>query len=106
LNDDGVKLSLDQKHVEAIEKYNLAISESEGDNEKLPIWLSNRACSLVILEKIDEAIADCVRALTLDPKCVMALIPHSKAYAYKGDIGRATDILRKALELEKDNKGL
>lgn len=106
MNEEAVKLSLDQKHEEALEKYNKAISETKDDDEKLPIFLSNRAHSLVSMDRLDEAIADCERAEKLDPKCVMSYVAHSKAYAYKNKLGQALDLLRKALSKDKENKGL
>merc|ERR1712195_148258 len=106
LNDEAVKFSLDGKHEEALGKYNKAITDTAETDEKLPIFLSNRAHSLVVLERLDEAIADCLRAEKLDPKCVMAYVAHSKACAYKNKLGQALDLLRQALSKEKENKGL
>jgi len=46
------------------------------------------------LEKLDEAIADCTRAVKLLPECVPAYQAHAKAVAYEGKLQQAIDILR------------
>jgi lipopolysaccharide biosynthesis regulator YciM len=71
-----------------------AIMNTKDDDEKLPIFLANRAHALIALDRLDEAIVDCVKACKLDPKCVMASVAHSKAYACKQKIGQAIDILK------------
>lgn len=87
-------------------KYNQAISEVKDDSQLLPIFLANRAHSLLGLDRLDEAIADCERAEKLDPTCVVAYVAHSKALAYKGKLGQAIELVRKALSKDKENKGL
>ena len=94
INEEAVALSGEDKHEEAIEKYTKAIAGSEDASPILPVFLANRAHSLISLEKLDEAIADCSRAQVLEPKCLMAWVAHSKAYAYKGKLGQALDLLR------------
>lgn len=106
MNEEAVKLSLAGQNEEALEKYTKAITESKEDDAVLPIFLSNRAHTLIALERLDEAIVDCARAEKLDPKCVMAFVAHSKAYAYKNKLGQALDLLRQALSKEKEHKGL
>jgi tetratricopeptide (TPR) repeat protein len=87
LNEEAVELSLAGQHEAALEKYNKAIADTTDGDEKLPVFLANRAHSLVSLERLDEAIADCVRAQALDPKCITAYVAHSKAYAYRNKLG-------------------
>ena len=86
-NEEGVKLANTDMHEEALNNYTRAISGSADDSVLLPIFLSNRAHSLIAVDKLDEAIADCSRAVKVDPKCVMAYVAHSKVYAYKGKLG-------------------
>jgi len=93
-NEEGVKLAGTDMHEEALTNYTRAISGSVEDSVLLPIFLSNRAHSLIAVDKLDEAIADCSRAVKSDPKCVMAYVVHSKAYAYKGKLGQALDLMR------------
>jgi tetratricopeptide (TPR) repeat protein len=94
LNEEAVGLAGEDKHEEALEKYTKAIAGSEDDSPILPVFLANRAHSLIGLGKLDEAIADCSRAQVLEPKCVMAWVTHAKAYAYRGKLGQALDLLR------------
>lgn len=106
LNDEGTKLSLAGQHEEALVNYNKAITMSPDDDKLLPAMLANRAHSLVALDRLDEAIADCTRAEALDPKCIMAYSAHSKAYAYRNKLGQALDVLRQALSKDKENAAL
>ena len=87
LNEEGVRLSLAGHFEEAVRNFNEAIKETKDDDEKLPLFLANRAHGLIALDRVDEAITDCEKACKLDPKCVMASVAHSKAYAYKQKIG-------------------
>ena len=93
-NEEGVALAKEDKHDEALEKFSTAISGSADDSVLLPIFLSNRAHSLISLDKLDLAIADCSRAQTVEPKFLMSYVIHSKAYAYKGKLGQALDLLK------------
>jgi len=86
-NEEAVKLANANQHESALTNYGRAISGSTEGDELLPIFLSNRAHSLISLDKLDEAMADCARANKADPKCIMAYIAHSKVYAYKGKLG-------------------
>jgi|TARA_B110001450_G_C17274489_1_gene340874 tetratricopeptide (TPR) repeat protein len=105
-NEEGVKLANNDDHEAALNNYTRAIKDSAEDSVLMPIFLSNRAHSLISLDKLDEAIADCTRAAKCDPKCVMAYVAHSKVYAYKGKLGQALDLLRQALSKDKENKGV
>ena len=105
-NEEAVKLAIADKHEEALTNYGRAISGSADEDELLPIFLANRAHSLIQCDKIDEAIADCTRATKVDPKCIMAYIAHSKAFLYRGKLGQSLDVLRQALSRDKENKGL
>ena len=83
VNEEGVKLSLSGHFDEAVRNFDKAIKDTKDDDAKLPLFLANRAHALIALDRVDEAITDCVKACKLDPKCVMASVAHSKAYAYK-----------------------
>lgn len=79
---------------------------SAEDAASLPAFLTNRALTLISLEKLDEATADCTRAMKLDPKFVPAYDTGAKALAYEGKVQQALDLLRQALSQNKDNAGL
>ena len=93
-NENGVKLANIDMHEEAITEYDKAISGSADDFLLLPIFLCNRANSLTQLDKVDEAIADYVKTVKIDPTCVMAYEGHSNVYANKGKLTQALDLLR------------
>jgi len=93
-NEEAVKLSKADQHESALTNFERAISGSAEGDVLLPIFLANRAHSLMAVGRLDEAIADCVRAIKADPKCLLAYIVHSKVYAYKGKLGQALDILK------------
>ena len=105
-NGAGVELADAGKHADALPHYNKAVAGSAEDAASLPAFLTNRAQTLISLEKLDEATADCTRAMKLDPKFVPAYDTGAKALAYEGKVQQALDLLRQALSQNKDNAGL
>ena len=85
---------MEDKYEEALPKYNQVISETKEDDEKLPLFLSNRAHCLIGMNRLDEAQADCERAIKLDDKCQYAYVTLSKQWAYRQKLGPACDVLR------------
>ena len=90
----AVNLANEGKHADALTKYNAAVSGTAEDAARLPAFLTNRAHTLISLEKLDEAMADCTRAVKLEPKCVPAYLAHAKALSYEGKLQQALDLLR------------
>src|SRR5207302_112018 len=61
--------------------------------------LVGRATSFVAIGQHDQAIADCSRALELDPTFAMAYATRGRARFEKGDLAPAIADLTKALEI-------
>ena len=96
LNEEAVQLAGAGKQAEAAAGFDKAIAAATEAGPGMPVLLTNRAATFIILERLDEAIADCTRAVKLDPKYAGAFLAHSKALAYKGNLQQALDLLRSA----------
>jgi|TARA_B110001450_G_C17542950_1_gene449380 tetratricopeptide (TPR) repeat protein len=96
MNEEAVKLAGEGKAAEAVAVYDKAIAASAEDGAGLAVVLTNRAVVLITLDKLDEAIADCTRAVKRDPKYEGAYQAHSKALACAGKLQQALDLLRSA----------
>ena len=96
MNEEAVKLAGEGKAAEAVAVYDKAIAASAEDGAGLAVVLTNRAVVLITLDKLDEAIADCTRAVKRDPKYEGAYQAHAKALACAGKLQQALDLLRSA----------
>ena len=75
-----------------MEKYNKAI-EDKGD-KATEIDFCNRANAFIEMQELDKAIADCQKAIKINPKYIKAYYRHSKVMCYKNKLPAALDILK------------
>ena len=54
--------------------------------------LCNRALCYLRLKQFDNAIADCTKALKIQPKCVKALYRRARSYGSKNNLEERIDI--------------
>ncbi|PWA01029.1 hypothetical protein BB558_002889 [Smittium angustum] len=88
--------------VNALTHYSNAINF----DPKNPIYWTNRAMTLLKLERFKEAESDCTKGLSLDPKNVKALWRRSIARKNLGLLKEAKDDLSWALMMEPTNKSV
>ena len=65
-----------------------------------------RANVLLELGRVDEAIADCQKALKIKPDYMNAFTTHAKALAYKNKLGASFEMLKQAWVKDKENKNI
>lgn len=71
--------------------------------DKEPIYFSNRSLCFIKLEKFDEAIADCDKAVELDANCVKAFYRRMQANECLGLAKRALEDCQKVLDIDPKN---
>ncbi|XP_061558401.1 tetratricopeptide repeat protein 1 [Phycodurus eques] len=69
------------------------------------VLFSNRAAARLHLERKDDGIADCSRALELNPDYVKALLRRAELYEQTEQLEKALDDYQKALERDPDQTG-
>ena len=100
----AVKLFQEENYEAAILSFNKLISDASEGDEKMKLYLCNRAAVLIELDRLDEAIADAVKAQQLDVKYPSSYLMQAKAYAYKDKKGQALDILKQGLSKNKESR--
>ena len=65
---------------------------------------SNRAATLLALERYEEALADCERVLELDPKFMKGYLRKAMALRALGRKREALDVARQGLAIDKNMK--
>lgn len=94
------------KYQQAVDTYNQALEVdplNKGTNSKI---LQNRAMCLTKLKKFKEAIADCTRALELDPSYTKARKTKAKALGESGDWEEAVRELKSIQESNPSEPGI
>lgn len=79
-------------YADAILLYTKAINAAP----EMPVYYTNRAAALFMQGDLDECIADCHRALRLEPSLTKAHVRLAKALCEKGDFAKAALHLRSA----------
>jgi len=96
-------------------KWNEAIAEyTEALNTKTDLMqtgdlikiYSNRAAAYNVVGEYDKAIADCSKAIELDPESIYPYINRSFAYYYKHDFDKALDDCDKAIAMRSYDASL
>lgn len=82
----------EQKYDQAIELY----TESIKINPNEPSYYSNRGLANLRLKKYRESLNDCLKALSLNPESIKAMLHASKCYIVYGELNQAYDMLTKA----------
>ena len=59
---------------------------------------------LIMLDRLDEAITDAVKAQSLDEKFASPYIMQAKVFAYRNKLGQAIDILKQGLSKDKESE--
>ena len=92
--DLGNRYFSEKKYNLAIEMYYTAITL----NNTNPVYYTNRAISFIRVDKHDEALKDCKRALELEPGFQKALIRGVMSAKVCGEFELAKDYLKKISE--------
>ena len=91
-------------HLEAYNLYSQALALADDQTGGLHLIYSNRAATLLALERFEEALVDCEKVLELDPKFMKGYL--RKALALKG-LGRkkeALEVAKAGLGVEQNQK--
>ena len=114
LKNEGNNLFKLNKFEDAITQYNIALdviikyhqqnsnNDNDNDNNKVQI-ICNRALCYLRLKQFDNAIADCTKALKIQPKCVKALYRRARSYELKNNLEEACIDISKAKMLNPKN---
>lgn len=97
---------MNKKFQEAVDHYTKAIEISTPETEGQHIFYSNRAMSLIKLERYADALEDAKKAIEIDPKYVKAYIRKAEAERELRMNEEALQTLQQGLDLEEENKQL
>ena len=106
MKEDGNMCFKTGKYQQAVDTYTQALevdAQNKGTNSKI---LQNRAMCLTKLKKYKEAIADCTRALELDPSYTKARKTKAKALGESGDWDEAVRELKSIQESSPSEPGI
>lgn len=104
--EEGNTLFKSGKYGPAVEKYTEALEidpTNKGTNAKI---LQNRAICNTKLKQYDAAIADCDRAISLDPSYIKARKTRAKALGESGDWDEAIKALKQIAEEHPEEPGI
>ena len=99
LKDRGNQFFKDKKYVEAEQYYSMALKLHPGCR----ILWTNRAICRNTMRKFDEAISDCISALTIDPKCSKSIIQKGNAHLNSGNYDQARACFESLRELGEES---
>uniref|UniRef100_A0A8D0ABZ6 E3 ubiquitin-protein ligase CHIP n=1 Tax=Sander lucioperca TaxID=283035 RepID=A0A8D0ABZ6_SANLU len=100
LKEQGNRLFLNRKYLEAATCYSKAISHSPS----VPAYYTNRALCYVKLQQYDKALADCRHALELDSQSVKAHFFMGQCHLEMESYDEAIGNLQKAYNLAKEQR--
>ncbi|KAG5027624.1 hypothetical protein AAZX31_08G346600 [Glycine max] len=103
---EGNKLFVEGKYEEALLQYELALqvaSDMPSSVEIRSICHSNRGVCFLKLEKYDNTIKECTKALELNPVYVKALVRRGEAHEKLEHFDKAIDDMKKILEIDPSN---
>nr|XP_020443584.1 E3 ubiquitin-protein ligase CHIP-like [Monopterus albus]XP_020443585.1 E3 ubiquitin-protein ligase CHIP-like [Monopterus albus] len=100
LKEQGNRLFLNRKYLEAAACYSKAITHSPS----VPAYYTNRALCYVKLHQYDKALADCRRALELDSQSVKAHFFMGQCHLEMENYDEAIGNLQKAYNLAKEQR--
>ncbi|XP_078125920.1 E3 ubiquitin-protein ligase CHIP-like isoform X2 [Sander vitreus] len=100
LKEQGNRLFLNRKYMEAAACYSKAISHSPS----VPAYYTNRALCYVKLQQYDKALADCRHALELDSQSVKAHFFMGQCHLEMESYDEAIGNLQKAYNLAKEQR--
>jgi tetratricopeptide (TPR) repeat protein len=95
-------------HQEAYNLYSkaLELADSEPDRSGLHLVYSNRAATLLTLERYEEALADCEKVLELDPKFIKGFLRKAMALRALGRKREALDVAKAGLAIDQNPKAV
>ncbi|KAK3221616.1 hypothetical protein Dsin_008641 [Dipteronia sinensis] len=102
---EGNRLFVEGKYEEALFKYEVALGVSSGPetNELRSVCYSNRGICFFKLEKYEDTIRECTKALELNPTYMKALVKRGEAYEKCEKLEEAIVDMKKILELDPSN---
>jgi len=87
------------KHAEALEHYTAALARNGESRPFCAVCLCNRAAASQALGHIADAIADCSRAIALDPQYAKAISRRAALYEKVRDYGQSCHDVRRLINL-------
>ncbi|KAK0572362.1 hypothetical protein LWI29_030460 [Acer saccharum] len=102
---EGNRLFVEGKYEEALVKYEVALGVASGPetNELRSVCHSNRGICFFKLEKYEDTIRECSKALELNPTYMKALVKRGEAYEKCEKLEEAIVDMKKILELDPSN---
>jgi len=104
LKNDGNKCYKSANNKEAIALYTRALNICPAiyKNDR-SILYANRAAARISIEKKDEALLDCNKAIELNPDYLRAIMRRAQLYRKMDNLDRCLEDYKKVLELDKNN---
>lgn len=96
---EGNKAFQAGKHAEALEHYSAALARNAESRPFCAVCLCNRAAASQALGHIADAIADCSRAIALDPRYAKAISRRAALHEKVRDYGQSCNDLRRLIAL-------
>lgn len=101
---DGNECFKDHKYAEAITLYTTGLNTCPLKYPKnRAILYANRAAAKINLDKKEEAVLDCNKAIDLDPDYLKAVLRRAQLYRQLDNLEKSLEDYRKVLELDKNN---
>lgn len=101
---EGNNCFKESKYIDAIEKYTFALNECPLKfSQDRAILFSNRAAAKIKIDKKEEAVLDCNKAIDLDPNYLKAILRRAQLHQQLYNLERSLEDYKKVMELDKNN---
>ena len=100
----GNKLFSEQKYIEAIQQYTLAIELAK--EEPSHVYYANRANAFLEVGRQNECIEDCNKAIEIEPTFVKAYFRKAKALSQLDKNNESRDVCKEGLKHDAKNESL
>ena len=104
LKGEGNNLFKESKYLDAMKMYTNALNTCPLKfQQDRAILFANRAAAKINLDKKEEAVLDCNKAIDLDPNYLKAILRRAQLHRTLDNLDRSLEDYKKVMELDKNN---